>query len=344
MERSIRGFGPPPSANADTSPKYERHGFGGGKAEYDLVTVARESDRHLFLRDFGFACMLIFIKYPEDIMKQTGLVNLFKFIMRNFIDLATIAVAGYVVIRHQVSPFKIEELAAWLLAILALMAISGLWERNRRLDKIEKLVQENHDLALKEYGENAKAHHFFANDTNFLHQISKTRFDNAKQIYLSGMSLRRTIRTLQPTLEQRLIAGVHVRVIILDGKSPLLMEELTLRSAGAKKAKGWREVIENANDDIQTIVQRLPKNAKGTLEVGFLPYIPSFGMVLINANERNGYDKICYVEIYHHRSTEANPTFVINYQDDETWFKFYASQYDLLWKSCVDVEKYPENH
>jgi hypothetical protein len=222
-----------------------------------------------------------------------------------------------------------------------MMAISGLWERNRRLDKIEKLAQENHDLVLREYGKQAKAHNFFVSDENYLHQISKNRFDNAKQIYLSGMSLRRTIRTLQPVLEQRLIAGTNVRVIILDGRNLPLMEELSLRSAGAKKAKGWQEVIENVRDDIQTIVQRLPKNTKGRMEIGFLPYIPSFGTLLINPNEKSDTNKICYVELYHHRSTDTNPTFLLQSENDETWYKFFATQFDLLWKSCIDIETYP---
>lgn len=278
----------------------------------------------------------------EDNLKQNSLITLAKFVLKNFVDILTMLAAGFVFVYHQVVPYKVETLLSMMLGIFVLMAISSLWGRNRRLDKLESLAQENHDLVLKEFGKIAKAKNFFIDNENYLHQIPKTKFENAKQIYLSGMSLRRTIRTLQPILEQRILAGAHVKIIILDGKRLPLMEELVLRSAGAKNAKSWQNVIENVRDDIQTVVQKLPKNTKGTIEIGFLPYIPSFGFVLINPNERNENDKVCYVELYHHRSTETNPTFAINYKDDKDWFKFYASQYDLLWKSCVNIEKYPE--
>jgi len=210
------------------------------------------------------------------------------------------------------------------------------------IDKIEQLSQENHDLVLKEYGKKAKARNFFSVDADLLHQLPRSTFDDAKDIYLSGMSLRRTIRTLQPTLGSRITAGAHVRVIILDGKNNKLMEELVLRSAGAKKVKGWQEVLESVHDDVQTIIQGLPKNSKGSIEIGYLPYVPSFGIVLINPNGRNGRGKSCFVELYHHRSTEANPSFEINYENDEAWHKFFVNQYDLLWKSCSLTEKYPK--
>jgi hypothetical protein len=277
----------------------------------------------------------------EDILKQNSAIVFAKFVFRNLVDIAALLAAVIVSIRHQVVPYQIDVLVAWMLGILALMAFSSLWGRNRRLARIESLAQENHDLVSQAFGESVKAKNFFIENENYLHQISRSKFENAKQIYLSGMSLRRTIRTLQPVLEHRVIAGAHVKIIILDGKRLELMEELVLRSAGAKKAKGWQEVIENVRDDIQTVVQRLPKNTRGTIELGFLPYIPSFGLALVNPGERYQENKICYVELYHHRSTDANPTFIINHKDDEAWFSFYANQFDLLWKSCVNIEKYP---
>lgn len=75
-----------------------------------------------------------------------------EFLLDNLFDISTIFVAGYLVIRHQIKPFTssdVGELATWILAVLGLIAVSGLWDRNRRLHRIEKLSQEVRELVLR---------------------------------------------------------------------------------------------------------------------------------------------------------------------------------------------------
>jgi len=40
------------------------------------------------------------------------------------------------------------------------------------------------------------------------------------------------------------------------------------------------------------------------------------------------------VEMYHHKTAEANPTFQLHKEDDDQWFGYFKRQYDTLWASC----------
>lgn len=256
------------------------------------------------------------------------------------IEYAPSVTAFVVGILYAVNParFGTNELLAAMLTLLAFTTLNTL-KRSSQLKKIENITKENYDLVQKEFGEKAKARTFFLGDSDLLHNLSNYRLENARQIYLSGMSLRRTIRTLQPVLEKRIVAGAAIKIIVLDSTYKMLMEELYSRSAGTRTAEGWQEALKGTREDVQTIFSGLPKKARGSLEIGYLPYIPSFGMALINPKERTEDNKVCYVELYHHRSTLRNPTFMISSKDDEYWYKFFTAQYELLWESCERVEK-----
>ena len=59
-----------------------------------------------------------------------------EWILENLPDLITILVAAVLVVRYLVRPpasADIAEILTWILAVLALLALSALWERNRRM-------------------------------------------------------------------------------------------------------------------------------------------------------------------------------------------------------------------
>jgi len=129
-------------------------------------------------------------------------------------------------------------------------------------------------------------------------------------------------------LGQRLTAGAHIRIIISDPKDSIL-EEFTLRSQGVTGIDFWRARLQSTETLIDALAQT-PGN-RGKLEVGYLPYMPSFGFVMINPDQPYGY---CFVELYHHKTTEPNPTFILRASDDPHWYQFFRKQYELLWNSC----------
>ena len=71
------------------------------------------------------------------------------FVLENMFDLIAVGVSAYLVTRHALTPFgpnDIADLATWILALLGLIAISGLWQQHRRLRSIEITSAKTHNL------------------------------------------------------------------------------------------------------------------------------------------------------------------------------------------------------
>jgi hypothetical protein len=249
-------------------------------------------------------------------------------LLDNLFDLATILVAAVLVVRSWLHPFEakdLPELASWILAVLGLLAVSGLWDRNRRLQRIEKLAEESRDLVARRLSGKIKAEDFFLTDRT----VPEKTLTTTATVDFAGLSLVRTTREYVNVLSQRLVAGATIRIIVLDPAIDTVLAESALRSAGDTNAAFWRSRIESAVAIVQVIAKT--PGSKGQLQLGFLPYIPSFGMIMIDAGTAHG---ICHVELYHHKSHEANPTFELHADTDSYWYAFFKNQYEILWSSC----------
>lgn len=256
-----------------------------------------------------------------------------EYLLDNVFDIVTILVAGYLVTRHQIRPFTsndVAELATWILAVLGLIAVSGLWDRNRRLHRIEKLSEESRDLVLRRLSGEVRASDFLLSE----HQLSDETFSSANTIFLSGITLTRTTREYNHIFDQRLAAGARVRIIIVDPTVDSIVEEVALRSRGT--IGSWRARLQAAEQAIHDI----PKfgGGKGRLEIGYLPYTPSFGIVMIDPYEPHGF---CFVELYHHEKHAPSPAFHLRASDDPFWYQFFREQYEILWARCR-IEQLPK--
>lgn len=158
----------------------------------------------------------------------------------------------------------------------------------------------------------------------------------AHTIYLSGYTLGRTTREYLRYLDERLQAGASVNIMILEPKQELL-EMCVARSSGTTSAEHWRKRLDSTVSLIETIASS--PDVIGSLELGYLPYLPSYGFTMIDPDTPNG---IILVELYHHRSAEDNPTFELHAARDGEWYTFFRRQFDLMWASCR-VDKLPKN-
>lgn len=269
-------------------------------------------------------------------MKDSPLRNFVEFLLDNLFDILTIVIAGYLVIRSQLQPptaNDVPNLATWILAVLALLAVSGLWERNRRLNRIEEATTETRELVQRKLSQQIKASDFFIAEK----KLSPEIFSAANTVLLLGFSLARTIRDYHHVLGQRLAAGANVRVIMLDpDNEPLLQivaqETLTASSVTAS-AEHWRNTIQTSVAFIGIIEQE--RNRKGKLELGYLPFPPAFGLIFIDPYESHGF---CIVDIYHHKSTAPNASFRLSAANDPFWYNFYREQFESAWQSCKKKE------
>ncbi len=115
------------------------------------------------------------------------------------------------------------------------------------------------------------------------------------------------------------------------------MQELALRSFGKTTAEYWKTRLNTVATMIDVIVNT--PGSTGNVELGYLPYIPSFGFTIVDPDEPHG---VCFVELYHHKSAEPNPSFEIKSSDDMYWYKFFRQQFEILWESCR-IETLPKS-
>lgn len=260
-------------------------------------------------------------------MKQSRFQEFVEWLLDNLFDIATILVAGSLVIRYQITPPTPEDLpaiATWILGVLALLAISGLWERNRRLHRIEKLSEEGRNLTQRYLSKKVYAGDFFLPDRH----LTAKELSTANTIYFAGRVLSRTTREFMYPLGQRLVAGATIRFIVVDPESETLLQQADLLTRNAP-VEFWRDTLKTTETVIEAIAKT--SDSKGSVELGFLPYIPSFGLTLIDPDQAHG---VCYVELYQHRSAEPHPTFEIRAIDDPHWYRYFRGQFDRLWESC----------
>ena len=270
-------------------------------------------------------------------MAQTKFQKFVELVLDNVFDTMALLVAGFMFVRHQIRPFtsaEIPDLATGLLGVLGLLAISGVWDRNRRLSRIERLSRESRDLVQRRLNEKARAWDFFFSERD--RQIPSDVFASATSILLSGITLTRTSREYMFALGQRLVAGAHIRVIITDPSSEEILKELALRSVGETTAEYWRNRLNSVTTIVQAIAQT--PGSRGSLSLGFLPYIPSFGLTLVDPEESQGFG---FAEVYHHKSIEPTPFFGFERSEDPYWYDYFVRQSEILWNSCR-IEELPK--
>jgi hypothetical protein len=158
------------------------------------------------------------------------------------------------------------------------------------------------------------------------------RLSAASTIYLSGFTLGRKTREYLRFLDERLRAGATVRIMILDPKQELL-EECVVRSSGISSVDHWRKRLDSTASLVEVIASS--PDITGSLELGYLPYLPAYGFSMVDPDAPDG---IIVVELYHHRSTEENPTFELHAARDGEWYAFFRRQFDLMWASCRVVK------
>lgn len=255
--------------------------------------------------------------------------NIIRFIGDNLGDFISVIIAGFLIVRIQTQKTPgtltdVSDLLTGVLAILSLLAITGIWDRYKKLRNIQELLEKNQKVLDSKVFERVRADEFFRREIN----IDQSVFENAMKIDISGITLGNTSSEFSHMLGKRLAEGAVIRIILLDTDQEVL-NQIVRRSWGTTTPEYYNNRINNTSALLR-IVGSTAK-PKGTLEIGFLPFVPSFGITLIDANKTEGRG---WIEIYHHNSTEPSPSFEVTSKNDVYWLRFFAEQFDLMWKHC----------
>lgn len=211
------------------------------------------------------------------------------------------------------------------ISILILIAISNLRDRLYRFRRIQETVEQTRRAVLEStIYQVAGADEFFGGRDESYGDLLST----ASSIAISGITLSGTVQTYRATLRERLEAGARIRLLIIDPTSEDVLKQIVSRSWSSVATPDYyrgslgfiSELIEN--------IGNTPK-ATGSLEIGYLPFVPSFGVMLVNPKEKNGAG---FVEIYHHL-TDKSPGFRISTGGDPQTFQLYRQQFELMWKA-----------
>jgi Domain of unknown function (DUF5919) len=219
-----------------------------------------------------------------------------------------------------------EVIAAATLGTLALLAVSGLGSRHQLDDMHDTMRSLTASVNMAVHAD-VPVDRFLAVKAPALDEHLRA----ADDIRLVGVTLSRTVRDLVGVLDRRLRAGAALRIVIIDPDSSAPVEAVA-RTLGVTSPAYYRPRVESTMDILGALAS-LPGTA-GRIEVRLLPFVPTFGMYLIDPATPDG---LVYVEMYQHRSLEPNPCFGLRAERDGRWYRFFVNQFDTLWDSARPV-------
>jgi hypothetical protein len=214
-------------------------------------------------------------------------------------------------------------LASCTLAVLALMATSALMSRHQ----VDDLTAALDRVVANESG-NVAADRFLTERIPALDGEIATATD----IGFVGVTLTRTMRDALPVLDRRLRAGARVRILVIDTDSSANAESVA-RSRKADTPDFYRNRVSSTIDLLRVLATT--GSSEASLQVRLLPFVPTFGMCLVDGGDSHGR---IYVEMYQHRSLESHPAFSLRADRDGRWYTLFAGQFETMWSSGRPVE------
>ena len=220
-----------------------------------------------------------------------------------------------------------KAVGAATLAILALLAVSSLGSRHQ-LDDVRRAVTALADNATAQVPADR---YLFLRPPPLDDELR-----HADDICLLGVTLTRTVRDQAAVLEERLRAGATVRVVVIDADSTA-GDEAVARTRSVTDKTFYRTRVRSTVDLLRILAESAPDGDR--LQLRALPFVPTFGMCLLDPNHAQGR---AFVELYLHKSLESHPVFVLRADRDGQRFRRFAQQFDVLWASGRPVPLAPE--
>lgn len=223
----------------------------------------------------------------------------------------TIFVAIVLAVLNLVGPTLQSHLAPVTLAVLALLAVTSLGNRYR----IDKLLG-NQSRPLDGFYQEEYPESY------------KEDFESAKELWLVGVSLHRTIQNNYSWIEQKLQQGHRFRILLVHPEGPGI--ELAIQRNYVR-----REVEPKRHDITYTLqllcdLQSIPQ---GELAIRTIQYPVAYGVTAVDPDSAAG---VLYIEHYCFRlSSEAMPKFVLRASDGR-WYGFFRDEIRALWDAGTE--------
>jgi hypothetical protein len=153
-----------------------------------------------------------------------------------------------------------------------------------------------------------------------------TRREASHDVYLVGVSLRRTLEASHDAFEASLRRGAHLRVLLTDPDADeAAIDARTLRTR--PQVVAMREEIRQS----LRILDELRQVPNGRLEVRLTRSALEFGLNFVDVG---GSASTLYVQLYgSQQQGEPRPTFVLQRTHGE-WYDVYREQAESLWRDA----------
>lgn len=233
----------------------------------------------------------------------------------------TVVVALAVCVLNLVDVVDSKIVSAATLSILALLSFDAFTGR-RLARRAESAVQE---LTRAVNGVRRSAPHQVDLVTE---PTTWCGLDRARDVRLVGVTLARTVRSHLSELERCLAAGGTVRMVIIDPTSTA-GSEAARRNGLPDGAEVFEHRLRPTIDLLRYLATRGQET--GRLEVRCVPFVPSFGIVMVDPESTHG---TVTVDVYSHRPGGREPSLALTPDGDPQWYRHFRSEFDQIWASA----------
>jgi len=205
-----------------------------------------------------------------------------------------------------------ELIGSITLVILSLLATSLLANRYAVKELSRKLSQTSESLFFKELS-----------DSNF-----EADFENAKDLWLVGVSLNVIVRLHYSLIERKLRAGHTIKALVVHPEGSAI-EMAEMRAYGRPSIERTKGEILNTLRDLCD----LRRITSGKIEIRTIQHPLGHGVVAKDPDTATG---IIYIQNYPFKTEGGSrPKFVLNARDGY-WYDFFKKELNNLWENGVD--------
>lgn len=247
-------------------------------------------------------------------------------IVNNIIDygpiLLTVLVGAFATVRSINSHLDSNELLQWILGLLVLIASTQLVDRFRILRNTNKKL----DQIIEFSNGSGGAKGFLLDSMPDLRE----RVKSAKSISISGVSLAGTSNLYHPILQDRLKAGVPMRLLMIDPAIDKPVADVAVYRID--KTQDASVLRRSVNYSLETFSLLSPFDQKRKLKIRLLPFPTIYGIWILDygTNEAE-----VWVELYSFRQT-PEPAFQLKPGRDGVWYEFFVNQFEKMWVASCD--------
>lgn len=202
-------------------------------------------------------------------------------------------------------------LAPITLGVLGLLAITSIGNRHRIDDLHARFAKAKDIFYLEEFPSTLR------ND-----------FETAREVWIVGVSLSRTIKTNYHLIEKKLQQSHVIKVLLVHPEGPGIEMAVSRNYA--------RRDVTQKSVDVQGTLQYLcdlKKVAPDKLEIRTIQNPLGYGVIAINPNSVGG---VLYLENYPYRVvSDSLPKFVLK-ANDGRWYEMYKKELEYLWSDGIE--------